>query len=284
MNVITQTILLFATLSDTGLIQQINEHLVTYIREVAHPYTVHSTTQRTEHILQLELYDSEPNEIYDEDEWFDDYALPYPAQPVTLNEIKVPVQTQYGNLCFLRNTEKWTVAVYETKYKLNQPVGIHDTAYTYALIALKKTPAGTTVSAVFDVSELFPSILAMCWLEVNEDYVYFNVAYNDFAELTEYKTGYLYCLDITDRTIVWTTKNLVSSYYGFTVYEDYILTGYGFTNEDDFLYVIDRFTGAIVQTIPLKTAHEYIVVKGSLCFVRTYNTNYIFRIIQRSWN
>ncbi len=285
MSIITQTALLLAVqtsvVAGTNLAVRINEHPVTHIQGLEHPYAVANIRKEAAYMLRLELYDSEPNEIYDEDEWFDDYGLPYREPPVSADETPIPRQTKYGHLCFLRNTEKLCLSVYETKYELNQPVGIHDTAYLYTFVALKKTHDKIIVTAVYDMSELFPSILELCWLEVIGDYVYFNAAYNDFAELTENKTGYLYCFDINTGTIIWTTKNLVSSSYGFTVYEDYIITGYGFTNEDDFLYVIDRFTGEIVQTIPIKTAHEHIIAKGSFFFVRTYNTNYIFRIVKR---
>jgi hypothetical protein len=284
MNIITQTVLLFTTLTGADLAQQINEHPVIQILEVTHPYGAVNVNKKVEYVLQLELYDSEPNEIYDEDEWFDDYGLPYPQPPVKPYETEVPLETKYGHLCFLRSTDEWIVAVYESKHTLTQPVGMHDTASTYTLVALEKAGARTTVFAVHDMSALFPSILRLCGLEVRADYVYFNAAYNDFAELTNDSTGYLYCLDISNSTMVWATKNLVSSYYGFMLYDDYILTGYGFTNEDDFLYVIDRFTGEIVQSIPITTAHEHIVVKGSFCFVRTYNTNYIFSVTQKRQN
>jgi len=275
-NVITQAILLFATLSDTALTQHINEHPVTQIPEVTHPYTAANIRENAQCALQLELYDSEPNEIYDEDEWFDDYDLPYPEPPVNPDGITVPLQTKYGHLYFLRRAEMWTVAVYRIACLIDSIAQSCNTEFMYTLVVLENT-APVKVHAVYNLSYFYPIILELCWLEASGDYVYFNAAYNDFAELSRGNTGYLYCLDINTGTIVWATRNLVSSYYGFTVYDDYILTGYGFTNEDDFLYVIDRFTGKIVQTIPIKTAHEYILVKGAFCFVRTYNTNYIFR-------
>ena len=273
-------LVLFTITAGAGLTNQINKHAVTTLSAVGHPYLAPGVADRADYVLRLELYDSEPNEIYDEDEWFDDHSLPFPEPAVKPNETRAPLQTKYGQLCFLRNTAKWIVAVYETKYSRARSVGMHDTAYTYTLVALEKSDTGTTVSAVYDMSELFPNIHKLCWLNVTADYVYFNAAYNDFAELTNDSTGYLYCLDISNSTIVWATKNLVSSYYGFTICDDYILTGYGFTNEDDFLYVVDRYTGEIVQTIPIKTAHEHIIVRGRFCFVRTYNTNYIFSIVK----
>lgn len=277
----TFLLLLLTTRAGASLTDQINQHAVTVLSAVSHPYLAPGVADRAQYVLQLELYDSEPNEIYDEDEWFDDNGLPYPEPPVKLDETTIPLQTKYGHLYVLRKTEKWAVAVYRIACLIDRISQSCDAEFMYTLVILENT-VPVKVHAVYNLSYFYPTILELCWLEASGDYVYFNAAYNDFAELTEGNTGYLYCLDISTGTIVWATRNLVSSYYGFTVYGDYILTGYGFTNEDDFLYVIDRFTGEIVQTIPIKTAHEYILVKGAFCFVRTYNTNYIYKIIQKT--
>ena len=57
-----------------------------------------------------------------------------------------------------------------------------------------------------------------------------------------------------------------------------IICGYGFTNEPDYLYLINKNTGDLLQQIKLNTAPEYIIRKQDQLYVRTYDTDYIFEI------
>jgi hypothetical protein len=187
----------------------------------------------------------------------------------------IPHSTIYGELKFLRMYNKKYYAIYETVYQLTEVRDIYNEGHKYVLVVLSEID--DTVIA-FNLDRLFPDILEMCWFDAVDDAVYFNATYNGYAEIREEKTGYLYCLDITDSIIVWATRNLVSSYRGFMLYKDHIITGYGFTAEPDFLFVVDRFNGSMTQTIPIKTAHEHIAIKNNRCYVRTYNMNYVYTI------
>ena len=62
-------------------------------------------------------------------------------------------------------------------------------------------------------------------------------------------------------------------------YEDYIICGYGFTNEDDFVYVLDRNTGKKVGTYKVKTGPDYFYINGNKLYVRTYNTDYVYELV-----
>jgi hypothetical protein len=71
---------------------------------------------------------------------------------------------------------------------------------------------------------------------------------------------------------------LVSNAYNFEVYGNYLITGYGFTAEPDFLFLLRRDTGEAVARIPVKTGPEYILRKDNRLYVRTYDTDYVIRI------
>ncbi|MEO0135943.1 MAG: hypothetical protein ABIL86_00225 [candidate division WOR-3 bacterium] len=45
-----------------------------------------------------------------------------------------------------------------------------------------------------------------------------------------------------------------------------------------FLFVVNRYTGKIIQKIKLDSAPETMIVKGKKLYVRTYNRDYIFAI------
>ena len=51
----------------------------------------------------------------------------------------------------------------------------------------------------------------------------------------------------------------------------YLLTGYGFTAEPDYLYLLDRRTGRVVERLTLPSAPEKITRSGKRFVVRTYD-------------
>ena len=74
------------------------------------------------------------------------------------------------------------------------------------------------------------------------------------------------------------TEPLVANADNFVIVGDTIICGYGFTDEPDYIYLIDRFTGEKYETIPVITAASQFVVVGDTLYVATYNTDYEFDI------
>lgn len=255
-------------------LKMINNAEPRMIEEVTHPFLDKERTTHASGSLRLELYYSEANRIVDEEDWFDRYGLPYP-DAIDEHVTGIPRSTRHGELKFLRSHNENIFAVYENVYQLSESRDIYDEGHTYTLVVIREENDSLSI---FDLNALFPDILEMCWFDAVDDLVYFNATYNGYADIRDNETGYLYCFDIKTGTIRWATKNLISSYCGFTLYKDHVLTGYGFTAEPDFLYVVDRFNGEVTQTIPVKTAHEHIIIKNDKCYVRTYNMNYIYMI------
>ena len=91
-------------------------------------------------------------------------------------------------------------------------------------------------------------------------------------------TGYITAINLGNGEVLWKSAPQVSNAYNFEIIGDVIICGYGFTDEDDFLYVLNRTNGQVMEQIPLKSMAEYIVAKGSTLYVRTYNRNYEFNI------
>jgi hypothetical protein len=67
----------------------------------------------------------------------------------------------------------------------------------------------------------------------------------------------------------------------FIVRDRVIVTGYGFTSEPDFLYLLDRRDGSVVQRVRLRSAPEWILARGDRLYVRCYDTNYVFELVRR---
>ena len=208
------------------------------------------------------------------------------------NELNVPdagpghaadaglTRTEYGNLKFFRPLpDGCHLAIYESSAPLGSGLlkkndaAIYDKDYSYVAVILDRSNKTTKV---YDLGEFFPLILEMGTAEVVGNILYFDSNYNGYADITKSKTGYLVAFDLLKGVALWTSPALTSSYNGFVVVNDHIIAGYGFTAEPDFLYVLNRHSGEVVQKEKLKTGHERFAVKGNRVYVKCYNINYVF--------
>ena len=100
----------------------------------------------------------------------------------------------------------------------------------------------------------------------NGDYLFCTYGY-DFSE-----GDILNILDPQSHELLYSLDFAAFQYYG----DDVIVCGYGFTDEDDYLYQLDTHTGKTLDRIPLKSGPSYIFNRDGVLYVRTYNTNYEF--------
>ncbi len=116
--------------------------------------------------------------------------------------------------------------------------------------------------------------------------LYICMAHNTYASSAMHN-AYIMALDMNDDyRVIWKSEPLTCNANNFAVEGNSIICGYGFTNEPDYLYVLDRFTGERVETVKLKTGPEYFFVKDfetdssveRRLYVRTYDTNYEFEV------
>jgi outer membrane protein assembly factor BamB len=90
--------------------------------------------------------------------------------------------------------------------------------------------------------------------------------------------AYVTALDLRTGALFWRSDPLVSNGSNFLVRNGYVICGYGFTAEKDFLFVLDATTGQTVRKIPLRSGPEWLIEKDGKLFVRTYDTNYVFEL------
>ena len=110
-----------------------------------------------------------------------------------------------------------------------------------------------------------------------DNYLYLSIYHNTYAESCP-ENGYIICIDVDTDNIVWISDPLVVNSDNFVRYGDSIICGYGFTNEKDYLYVLNRFTGKTEKKIPLKKSPDYLTYVGDDLWVRTYSYDYVFTI------
>lgn len=116
------------------------------------------------------------------------------------------------------------------------------------------------------------------WAQAAGDLLLVSNFHRTYAKSSKGQNGYLNALEPKSGKLRWRSRPLVCNSANFVVAGDAVISGYGFTAEKDFLYVLDRRTGAIVQTVPVRSGPEWLILKDGKLFVRTYNTDYVFRL------
>ncbi|MGV2826455.1 hypothetical protein [Myxosarcina sp. GI1(2024)] len=122
---------------------------------------------------------------------------------------------------------------------------------------------------------------SLTWVVLEDNVLYVSNRHRTYAESSQGMNGYLTAIDLDTNQILWRSKPLVCNTENFVIINRVIVCGYGFTAEPDYLYSIDKENGEILQQINLKTAPNYIIPKDDILLVRTYDTNYVFEIIQQ---
>ena len=115
------------------------------------------------------------------------------------------------------------------------------------------------------------------WAHLEEGVLYVEHAHRGYAAESKGYNAYISALDTRTGMLLWRSKALVSNARNFLVKDGAIITGYGYTAEPDFLYVLNQADGRILQKVPVKSAPDFFVEKGDELFVRTYHTDYVFR-------
>lgn len=72
-----------------------------------------------------------------------------------------------------------------------------------------------------------------------------------------------------------------TSHGNFLVKDKHIISHYGFTGEDDFVYVLDKGTGKTLKEAKLKTAADLVIEEGSKILVPCYQGKYEFSFTEK---
>lgn len=112
---------------------------------------------------------------------------------------------------------------------------------------------------------------------INDDILYVSTFHYTYAASAP-SNAYITAISLEDYSVIWKSQPLVCNSYNFTIIEDVLFCGYGFTDEEDYLYQLDKKTGVVLDKTKLKSKPDYIVYKDGNLYVRTYNTDYVFGI------
>ncbi len=115
------------------------------------------------------------------------------------------------------------------------------------------------------------------WAQMHDGILYVSIGHNTYAE-SEPDSSYMAAINPETGEVIWKSDPLVSNAFNFKIVGDTIICGYGFTDEPDFIYLLDLSTGKTVEKIKVNTGPDQFEVVGDVLYVATYNTAYTFKI------
>lgn len=118
------------------------------------------------------------------------------------------------------------------------------------------------------------------WAHESRRILYVAHAHLTYATATRGRNAYVSAIDLDTNRLLWRSPALVANARTFVVARDVIVSGYGFTRELDFLYLLDRKTGRVLDRLPVPSAPEIIERRGDRLEVRTYDRKVVARIVR----
>ena len=91
-------------------------------------------------------------------------------------------------------------------------------------------------------------------------YLMFNMACPSYSSGVNGKGSKLHCYDVSKKKMVWETNWLTSN--DIFIFDDqFVYCSYGFTDEKDYLFMLDKFTGKVYSKIPMAKKVDYLELK-----------------------
>ncbi len=117
------------------------------------------------------------------------------------------------------------------------------------------------------------------WAVVENGILYVSHAHLTYAKSSKGMNGYITAIRLSDNKLLWRSSSLVSNARNFQIAGNVILSGYGFTNEKDYFYQINKRTGKTLDKIALKDGPEYIDKQknGFLVYGYSHLTSFLIK-------
>lgn len=197
----------------------------------------------------LTVKEQKENLITDQDAWF------------VNNELSLPIDGEY--YCFIEEDGK-TLLVYREGVQIAE---LDFSDYVYP--------------SVFKIEDRDFIEENITYAKAEEHVLFISTSHLTYAESAP-SNAYITAVDLSDGTVLWKTAPLTCNSYNFEIVGDVIFCGYGFTAEPDYLYQIDKKTGKVLSKETIKSRADYILEKDGDLYVRTYNTDYVFEIGEKT--
>ena len=234
--------------------------------------------------LKLKQVSSKKNAITDEEEWFADNNLSLPVYEVPNSFMhekgnipdRTPASYKSNMLVEAIYDDNYTFLVYGTNFSDGKYLIITDKAMTktYHVLDFSKY----AMAPKHKPGDLPFINQRVTWAAIEDSILYVSHRHRTYAESSKGMNAYITAINLNDYSVIWRSKPLACNSANFEIIGDIIVCGYGFTNEKDYLFTLNKYTGGIMDKIKLKSGPDYIIKKGNNLYVRTYDTDYVFSI------
>lgn len=93
---------------------------------------------------------------------------------------------------------------------------------------------------------------------------------------------FMFAYDLNKDVLLWRSADQSYNTMNFIVKVDVIICGYGFTDEKDYLYQINKSTGEIIDKMELRKQPDLLVEQDGKLYIHTYSYDYVIEI-ERSY-
>jgi hypothetical protein len=234
--------------------------------------------------LSLNKISITPNQITDEDNWLSSNSLSYPAftapNPFMGRNGDIPgfVPERYQDRILTEciYDEDYLYLVYGKDFAEGDKLFIIDSKNIKLLYAYDFT--NYIYSPDFIQSDKEYIYQRINWAKLEGSILYFSHSHSTYASSSKNMNAYITALDVNTNKVIWRSRPLVCNSRNFIIEGDIIISGYGFTREKDYIYMINKYSGKIENKIKIKSAADMFIKKDNKLYVRTYDTDYIFEI------
>jgi hypothetical protein len=237
---------------------------------------------------RLTVVSTRRNQITDEAEWFSRHGLALPlyeipdapspgwASPAEPLPSFVPLRLRGARLVRAVRQRDRVLAVYGADFSsgrylvaLDRATGRFSYGFDFAEYAYAPGAPARERDFIYQ---------AIAWAAEEGDTLYVAHAHNTYARSSRGMNAYLTAIDTRRGRVIWRSAPLVSNASNFELVGEDIVSGYGFTQEPDFLYLLDKRTGEVRQRLPVRSGPEYIIRKGDRLYVRAYDADLVLRL------
>ena len=223
------------------------------------------------------------NSITDDEAWFAEHGLALPTWQVpnqfrrTEGDLPQQIPTKYGDLPIVTaiSHPDHAILLYGPDYGGGTVVAV--VAGDGQIRALLDMSAYRTASRTKRGDESFVD-QRITWAQAVGDVLYVSSGHRTYASSSGGANAFITALDLRTGDLLWRSETLVANSRNFLVQDGFILTGYGFTAEPDFVYVLDGATGRTVAKHKVKSGPDFLLLKDEQLYVRCYDTDYVFDV------
>jgi hypothetical protein len=232
-------------------------------------------------VLRLKKASEKPNQITDDAAWFTANQLTLPARGGSLPGIAGPRPADVPErfigepfLLALDTSDDGSLALYGSPADgARFVVGLGpDRARRFALdfATFRRAPK------VADDERFINQ--GVHWAVLDRGVLYVTSYHRTYARSSGGQNAFITAVDPAKGTVLWQSEPLVANAWNFVLWDGFVVSGYGFTQEPDHLVVIDQATGKTLAKTAVKSGPSALVRRGGQLFVRTYDTDYVFDV------